>query len=471
MSYQQNGKIEAADINVTLAGSASASAASTTLNAIWGVGSGDRGYGQTPYVPNVIQNSKVDSVAFATVVNTTETVAKHQNTTLANSIAPGPNQIIEYANGVLLTNINTVNTNRLNAKLQGSSATTTATNNVIWNDTLTFTFKVAFPSANQARYFFNCGGQLALTFSHPTGSTGTGSTGAVNTLFNQLCTACGTIVISAMSNGTATILTTSYRGVSKIGGSGTPMVLAQDKGYYGLTTSYQSIFMQKASSVVPGYYSDSFLDVSARTNGAITSNGDNGDTVYIQVQLDQVPNSAAVKAGTTVNLVAIPPAQANVVPGAFLPVKSWAMPVVSYTSAATGVPAASLAPAPAPAPAPPSPTFNGTAIYGTAAQNTTPPGGSNVITVIGQPLPVGKFPQGYPVYWRVDPFYVGRAGYAAYSDFVGPTSGIAYADSNGNAKFTIQLSSNAVRSRNVPIQTNLSSGFGGLNYDVLFTIY
>lgn len=340
MSYQQHGKIEAADINTTLAGAASGSAASTTLNAIWGAGSGDRGYGQTPYITNVAQHSKVTATAFASIVTTTDTISKHQNTTLANSAVPSQNQLIEYASGVLQTNINTVNTNRLNAKLQGPSVTTTAINNIIWSDSLTFTFKVAFPTANEARYFFNCGGQLALTFFHPTGSTGTNSTGAVNNLLNQLCTASGTIVMSAMNTGTATILSTSFKGISRIGGSGSPAILDENKGYYGLTTSYQPIFKQLASAVVPGYYSDSYLQVSARTNGSIGSNGDNGDSIFIQVMLDQIPNSASVKAGTTVNLIAIPPAQAGEVAGAHLPVKSWAMPVVTHTTAAIGAPTA-----------------------------------------------------------------------------------------------------------------------------------
>lgn len=366
MSYQQNGKIEAADINDTLAGAASAAAASTTLNAVWGTGSGDRGYGQTPYVPGVAVGSKVTANAWANLVTTTNTITGHQGLSLpVTPIQPVQNALINYDSGYIKTNIDAVNTNRLFAKLQGIGATTTAVNNVVWSSSLTFTFVVSFPSGNLARHFFNAGGQLSLNFMHPAGSV-VGNR-AVNLMFSQLCNESGTVVMSAMNSGSAKIGGGTFTGITKVGGTGTPQIIDNTKGYYGLSTSYQTLFKQKATSIVPDY-ADSFIEIKARTNGPTGANGDNGSIVYIQVQFDQIPDGAAVSAGTTIYLTATPPAQAGVTPGASLPVKSWEMPVVTFTSAALGVAA--------PTPAPTTPTPTSFPMY--EVQISNPPGGTSI---------------------------------------------------------------------------------------------
>lgn len=344
MSYQQNGKIEATDINTTLAGAASPAAASTTLNAVWGVGSGDRGYGQTPYVPNVTPDSKITAAAWGELVTTTNTVTNHQGLALpVTPIQPTQNALINYDAGYIKTNIDAVNNNRLYAKLQGIGATTTVVNNIVWSDNLTVTFTVSFPSGNQARHFFNAGGQLSLSFAHPAGNA-VGSR-ATNLMFSQLCTACGTIVMSAMNTGFAKIGGGTFTGLTRLGGTSIPDLIDNDKGYYGLSPAYQTVFKQKSSSAVPGYYSDSFIEIKARTNGTVGANGDNGSVIYIQVLFEEIPNGGAVSGGTTLYLTATPPAQAGVVPGAFLPIKSWAMPIVTFTTAATGSGAASISPA------------------------------------------------------------------------------------------------------------------------------
>jgi hypothetical protein len=385
MSYQQNGKIEATDINTTLAGDASPAAASTTLNAIWGTGSGDRGYGQTPYVSNVVPDSKITAAAWGSLVTTTSTINNHQGLTLpVTPIQPTQNALINYDSGYIQTNINAINTNRLFAKLQGVGTTNTTVNNTVWNDNLTFTFTVTFPTANQARYFFNAGGQLSLNFLHPAGSA-VGSR-AVNLMFSQLCTASGTIVMSAMNTGSASIGGGNFTGITKLGGSGTPVSIDLNKGYYGLSPAYQTIFKQKSTAVVPGYYADSFIEIKARTNGSTGSNGDNGNVIYIQVLMDQVPNGAATSSGTTVYLTATPPAQAGVIPGAFLPVKSWELPTITSTVAPISGASLSGPIIPAPTtPAPTTPTFTLTRSSSFALE-----GGSFTITLTTNQA--GSFP-------------------------------------------------------------------------------
>jgi hypothetical protein len=68
-----------------------------------------------------------------------------------------------------------------------------------------FVHTVTFQSGDAARNFFNAGGQLAINFSHPTGT-------GINSLWNMLAVACGTIVISSNSSGTVRVAGTNYNG-------------------------------------------------------------------------------------------------------------------------------------------------------------------------------------------------------------------------------------------------------------------
>lgn len=393
MSYQQHGKIEATDINTTLAGATSPAAASTTLNAIWGTGSGDRGYGQTPYVSNVDQFSKITAAAWGSLVTTTSTINNHQGLTLPVApIQPTQNALINYDAGYIKTNIDAVNNNRLFAKLQGVGSTKTTANNTVWNDNLVFNFTVTFPTSNQARYFFNAGGQLSINFSHPAGSA-VGSR-AVNLMFSQLCTACGTIVMSAMNTGTASIGGGNFTGITKLGGSGNPLSIDTNKGYYGLSPAFQTIFKQKSTAAVPGYYADSFLEIKARTNGSTGPNGDNGNIIYIQVLLDQVPNGASVSAGTTAYLTATPPAQAGVIPGAFLPVKSWEIPTITSTVVPLSGPSALPGPTAPTTPTPTTPTLPTYTFVNPAVATTQAPASSRTFTVSTTGVPNGT-----TLYW------------------------------------------------------------------------
>lgn len=142
-----------------------------------------------------------------------------------------------------------------------------------------------------------------MTFSQPAGT-------GINDLWNKLTTACGTIVISAPNSGTTTIAGTSYTGITKIGGSGTPSTLSTDTGYYGLTSTYVEVFKQ-LSSTGPAGYTGSFITVEVKSNGVnLGGNGDAGSIITIRVTFDEVPNGAPtyiVASGTATTLTARPP--------------------------------------------------------------------------------------------------------------------------------------------------------------------
>lgn len=315
MSYAKSDKIEAVDFN-TLVG-VSPSSTANTLNTVWGIGNGNKGYGQTT-VPNVAVASSVVASDWANLVSTTANIGTHQGTTLVNVTTPTTGATISY-NANVVTNINSIYSSRLNASAQGTTASTATAIATTWSDSITFTHTVTFESGDKARYFFNAGGQLALQFTHST-------TGGINSLFNSLASACGTIVLSATTSGTQTIASTSYTGITKSGGSGTPATLLTNTGYYALTTTNQEVFKQLATGT-PANYLSSFISVNVKTNAPTGSNGDNGSIITFTTVWDEVPNGLVVATNSTTTLVVRPPSTSQLT-------STWG--TVSVTGSVTG---------------------------------------------------------------------------------------------------------------------------------------
>ena len=98
MTYAQNNRIDASDFN----GLVGSSTTSTTgeLNAIWALGNGNRGYGQTA-IPQVTQNNPVYPTDWANVVNRCSTIAAHQSTTITAVTAPVQGTRIDYVSGTI----------------------------------------------------------------------------------------------------------------------------------------------------------------------------------------------------------------------------------------------------------------------------------------------------------------------------------------------------------------------------------
>jgi hypothetical protein len=286
MTYAQYGLISATDFNNFVGATNSTTA--NTLNAVLGVGSGNSGYGQ-PTVANVAQYATVSATDWAALINKMTSMANQQGTSITALTAPTSGDRINYLSA-LSTNLSSIYTRRNFAAAQGSSTPTATTNATAWSSAVTFTHTVSFASADAVRYFFNAGGQIAITLEHPTGT-------GINSMFNSMATAAGTIVISSPSSGSVTIAGTSYSGVSKIGGSGTASTVNSNVGYYALTTSNQEIFKQAASSAPTGYTS-SYISVNVRTNGTQGVNGDKGTVLTITTLWDEVPNGLLVSSGT-----------------------------------------------------------------------------------------------------------------------------------------------------------------------------
>jgi hypothetical protein len=219
----------------------------TSVNAIWGTGSGDAGYGQGTTVSSVTTSTTVTAAQWTTLLARITSAANHQSSSITVIANPSAGSTIS-AFTALSTNIATITTNRLNVHARQGVANTNRDNTNTFTGTLTFTNKWAWGSANQARYFFNAGGRLSISGSQ----SGHGADNKGNEWANLL-TAAGTYYVYAQTAG-------------KSGGSGSPTTnLTTTAGYHDLTSSYLSVFLQYEDT---GPYTASYVQWQLRTADA-----------------------------------------------------------------------------------------------------------------------------------------------------------------------------------------------------------
>jgi hypothetical protein len=301
MSYAQFDLIEATDYNNLIGAAASSTA--NRLNTVWATGSAGAGYGQTA-LANVSVGQVIAASEWANLVNRTSNAANHQNSSLSPVTPPVAGGTITYLSAIP-TNLSTIYTNRFNAVSQSGTTTNAVASGSTWSSIATFTHTATFANGDAARYFFNSGGQLAITVSHAN------TTAGINLLLNQLCTNVGTVVMSAITSGTANIAGTLYSGVQKVGGGGNAPTVATNSGYYAWSTSNANVFYQTASTGPSGYLSTN-INIFVKTNGTVGSNGDVGNVVTIYTVWDEIPNGLTVGTGATTTLTVRPPEVTNI---------------------------------------------------------------------------------------------------------------------------------------------------------------
>jgi hypothetical protein len=300
MSYAQNGLIEATDFNTLVGGNPETGA--NKLNTVWATGGTTAGYGQTAVTQVSAGGTVIATGQWNALVANTASAAAHSGSSITSVTAPSSGGTVTYLSAIP-TNLTTIYTNRRNAAAVGSTSTSTATRSTSWENGLTFTHTVTFANGDAARYFFNSGGQIKMTASHPTGT-------GINLLFSDLASNSGTVVQSAPNSGTVSIAGTPYSGITRVGGGGNAPTVDANKGYFGLTTSNATVYTQTASSGPSGYLS-SFIRYITKSNGAQGSNGDTGSVVTIYTIFDEIPNELVASSGTAVTLTLQAPETTN----------------------------------------------------------------------------------------------------------------------------------------------------------------
>lgn len=266
MTYTSGSLIVATDYNGFVSTTAGAN-----VNDIWSTGATDKGYGQTA-MSTVSAAATITATQWAGLVNNIASMGSHTNTAITARSAPVAGNTIDILSA-LNTDLTNITTNRGNAVASGtisstwtgSTAKTTATGSGASAWTITFTHTVTFPSADQARYFWNAGGLIRLDMSKT--STGTDS----DPDWNTFASAVGVLYLSGRVNSAAqTISGTSYTGFTRVGGTGTPTTLATTTGWYTLTAGAAATQMFRLTSPTAPYTTD-YIDITAAKNAGSTT--------------------------------------------------------------------------------------------------------------------------------------------------------------------------------------------------------
>ena len=271
MTYSVGGSIQATDYN-TFATTAN------NIGNIFCIGSSDQGYGQLSNGFTTIQTvsnavaptGTVTAQQWNWIIEACNISRKHQTgasySNISNVQASTALNTGAAADGVIYATVDQngtrvsletimtdATTNRRNAALQGSTAITSAVNNTQWRDFLTFTTTISFASSNQARYFFNAGGQIGISLVH-------GASGQINDVIADLCNELGTIWLSS---GTCTLAGTAYTGLTKLGGVAARTTINTGLSFYALTSSNQ-LGVTQGTDVVYKSYGGSFININYR---------------------------------------------------------------------------------------------------------------------------------------------------------------------------------------------------------------
>jgi hypothetical protein len=261
MTYSTGGLIQATDYNGFVSTNSGAN-----VNATWSTGSTNAGWGQTA-LGTVSAGGTVSATQWASLVNTLSLMGSQTGTSITSRSAPTAGQTISVLAAVNTDLTNCYN-NRGNASASGSAygtfsgttskTTATGSGNATW--TITFTHTVTFPSADQARYFFNAGGIIRIQYGKS--STGTDHDADWNTFAGQV----GTINITG---GAQTIASQAYTGTTRLNGSGgTQTTLATSTGWYALTGTPVTLF--QLNNVTAPYQPEYIRTTASATSTVLT---------------------------------------------------------------------------------------------------------------------------------------------------------------------------------------------------------
>jgi len=330
MTYEKSGKIEAADLNNNLINPVTGI---TTLNGLWGTGYGSRGYGQSSIIPAPEPGDIIRSSDWSNMNTLAAKLSGHQGVAVStDTFTPGGRVL--YNNGLTRTMINSLITSRTSSKIQAPYYLKSIANDYGWFNKLTYTITFTFPTADEARYFFNCGGQFAVRTWQP----GINSNG-IRRGIAQLSIDMGTIywTVTPGAGGTTKIAGVNYAATTKIGGSGSAAVIATGQDFYTPSTYSETntpttIFKQFVKSGITGY-DQSFISLGVYSKGDKGVNGGNGNIVVMDLVVDIAPQSVFMPSGGIVYVYVIGPDPDTTF--SYLEDNSWATPTVDI--AVTGI--------------------------------------------------------------------------------------------------------------------------------------
>jgi hypothetical protein len=267
MTYSSGSLIEAVDYNGFANNTVGAN-----VNSVWGAGSGDAGWGQASTLATLAVGTDITATQWASLNSRITSMANQTNTTITSRANPVVGDIIGILSA-LNTDLTNCTTNRGNAAASGtisstwsgSTAKTAATGSGQSAWTITWTHVITFPSADQARYFWNAGGLVRLDMSK------SGVVTDSDPDWNSFVGTVGQLYVSGRVNSASQVIAgTTYTGFTRLGGSGSPSPFANTTGWYSLSSGAAATTMfQLNSAVAP--YTGNFIRVTAAVNAGRTT--------------------------------------------------------------------------------------------------------------------------------------------------------------------------------------------------------
>jgi len=264
--------------------------ATNTIAGIYGIGYGDRGYGQTiQTIPNKLSGDVVEAAEWTAIRAALEKCANHQGSAITNLVPAASLEVgdivsahdgVDNPNDSLSDLISTIDTSRLNtdsgASMSLTSNVQTSTRATSWSATIILELRYQWTDTDDCRHFFNSGGELRVRLSQSPAIIAQDADWA-----SVLTSGVGTYAFKAQD--------VSITGTQSA-------KLTANTGYYDLTNSdtYTASFV--GTDIGGGAYvaNDVLIDVRVPATGVgvvTASNGGAGNTVDIRITLqDQHSN-------------------------------------------------------------------------------------------------------------------------------------------------------------------------------------
>lgn len=313
--------IRANDYNILVAGSDDGTISTTVpnLGIVWGPGFGRYGYGQdVSYITPAQFGEVIEAQSWENINDILKFVAGHQGVTydaLPNNTFAKDKLITKEPQTTLQTGVDAVY-QTVGQVYGNSDQAPVQTEYVgIWGDSgnrsLTFTHTINFESADKARYFFNLGGKIKMTFSRAGDVSN-----SRNTFWTGLCSAAGTIEFG-------------YRNTKRLGGNSTAAYIALNNnngGFWNLSNTdvehlrtfspndgYYEYNGEGDYNSYYGYYgynnTNDYIKVDGRISGVTGSLGGIGKTITLTTTFKNgtvvVPSAADKVSGTTAVLLTV----------------------------------------------------------------------------------------------------------------------------------------------------------------------
>jgi len=201
----------------------------------------------------------------------------HQGTSLTSMTSPSAGDEVEII-GAISGNLSSLHSNRLDRSRQGTAEGAVNSDSTgTWTASAVQEVTVTFDSADEARYYFNAGGELQID-PQITGYT----SDAKARSWDALTQMCGTILFQAQGSsvtGSSNSITVTEAHTSS------ETTLATTIGYYDMTTSYQTIFQRDLTTSGSPYISGGAnnVKIEAKSNGTQGSNSDAGTIITFKI--------------------------------------------------------------------------------------------------------------------------------------------------------------------------------------------